>query len=417
MLAIVRRLLARGHDVRVMSDPCNREEVTATGAAFISWTRAPRRPDKTPDSDPLRDWEVTSPPAMIARLRDRIFIGPAAAHAEDLRAELTRQPADVVVTSEMLFGVMAGAEAAQVPCVALSANLYLFPQEGIPPFGPGFMPARNRLQRLRDWAMKQLMMRVFGKGTRAFNETRRALGLDPLAHPFDQLQRLSRYLLLTSAAFDFPSPRPPAQLVYAGAELGDPEWATPWVSPWSHTDRRPLVLVGFSSTFQNQGRVLTRVIEGLRDLDVRAIVTTGPAIDVATLPSAANVHVCASAPHSEILRQTAVAITHCGHGTVIRALAAGVPLVCMPMGRDQNDNAARVVFHGAGIRIAPAADADTIRNAVRQVLETPRYRDAAGRLATRIVSDAGKGIAIAELERIAGAGVRAQARTSQVRAS
>src|SRR5689334_4467158 len=87
MLAIVTRLIARGHHVRVMSDPCNREEIEATGATFVSWTRAPQRADKTIDSDPLRDWEVTSPPAMIGRLRDRIFVGPARAHAEDVREE------------------------------------------------------------------------------------------------------------------------------------------------------------------------------------------------------------------------------------------------------------------------------------------------------------------------------------------
>jgi len=312
---------------------------------------------------------------------------------------------------------MAGAEAAHVPCVALSANVYLFPPEGVPAFGPGFMPARHVLHRARDWAVKTLMTSTFGKGTRSFNETRRALGLEPLAHPFDQLQRLTRHLVLTSAAFDFPSPNPPPPLMYAGAELDDPAWTTPWISPWRDDDRRPLVLVGFSSTFQNQGTTLTRVIEALLDLDVRAIVTTGPSIDAATLPSAANVHVCTSAPHSEILKETAVAITHCGHGTVIRALAAGVPLVCMPMGRDQNDNAARVVFHGAGVRIASGAGAETIRNAVRQLLDLPHYRDAARQLATSILADARKGLAVAELERIARTSGRQSEQTSHVRAS
>src|SRR5262249_2059565 len=147
----------------------------------------------------------------------------------------------------------------------------------------------------------------------------------------------------------------PWQLVYAGPELDDPAWTAPWRSPWNPSDRRPLVLVGFSSTFQNQVGPLGRVIEALRELDVRAVVTTGPAIDAAGLPAADNVHVCASAPHGELLKEAAAVVTHAGHGTVIRALAAGVPLVCLPMGRDQNDNAARVVFHGAGVRVSPAA--------------------------------------------------------------
>src|SRR5262249_3956952 len=141
---------------------------------------------------------------------------------------------------------------------------------------------------------------------------------------------------LTSAAFDFESTNPPQRVVYAGPELDDPEWTGSWRSPWSASDRRPLVLVGFSTTYQDQAGVLTRVIEALRDLDVRAVVTTGPAIQVRAVPTAPNVHVCPSAPHSAVLDEACAAITHAGHGTVIRTLAAGVPLVCMPMGRDQN---------------------------------------------------------------------------------
>jgi MGT family glycosyltransferase len=401
MLALVRRLLARGHSVRVLSDPCNREEVEATGAGFASWTRAPHRADKTMATDPLRDWEVASPPALVGRLRDRLFIGPSLGHAQDVLEELKYHPASVVVSSEMLFGAMAAAEAARVPCIGLSANIYLFPRAGVPPCGPGLMPATSVVGRLRDWVVTTLSLREFGKGAAVFNDTRASIGLRPVRHPFDQLKSLERHLVLSSAAFDFPSTQAINGLVYAGAELEDPAWIGRWTSPWSATDPRPLVLVGFSTTFQNQAAALARVIDALRDLPVRAVVTTGPAIDAAALPSAANVHVCASAPHSVLLQDASAAITHCGHGTVIRALAAGVPLLCMPMGRDQNDNAARVVHAGAGVRLAPTAAADSIRASVQQLLATPRYRDAARRLGEIIVADSRKGIAVAELERVA----------------
>ena len=82
-----------------------------------------------------------------------------------------------------------------------------------------------------------------------------------------------------------------------------------------------------------------------------------------------------------MLRHAAVAITHSGHGTTLRALAAGVPLVCMPMGRDQNDTAARVVYRGAGVRIKPTASPASIRNAVETVLRDLQY--AAGARALR----------------------------------
>src|SRR5215471_13589110 len=194
VLAVVRRLLARGHAVTVLSDPCNRLEVEATGAAFRSWTRAPQRADKSTETDRIRDWEVSSPPAIIGKLREHLFIGPALGYALDVVDQLGERPADVVVTSEMLFGAMAGAEAAGVPSVVLSANVYLFPQSGVPPFGPGLMPATSVFGRLRDWVIRTIAIREFGKGTTAYNATRRALGLEPVRHPFDQLQRNVAYL-------------------------------------------------------------------------------------------------------------------------------------------------------------------------------------------------------------------------------
>jgi len=408
MLAVIRRLVARGHAVRVLGDPCNRDEIQAAGAAFLSWAKAPRRVDKSPATDPMRDWEVSSPPAIIARLRDRLFVGPSLGYAQDVRDALARAPADVVVSSEMLFGAMAGAEAADVPCVALMANVYLFPQPGVPPFGPGFVPSTTPIGRVRDWAVRTIALREFGKGTAAFNETRRALGLDPLPHLFDQMKRLASHLVLTSAAFDFQSTNPPPQLVYAGPELDDPSWVEPWQSPWPTSDVRPLVLVGFSTTFQNQAEALRRVIDALAELNVRAVVTTGPGLDASALAGAANVHVCRSAPHNELLKQAAAVVTHCGHGTVIRALAAGVPIVCMPMGRDQNENAARVVFRGAGVRLKPTAAAGRIREAVRRVLEQPEYRSRAQALGSQIARDARESCAVPVLEKIAASRDRAQ---------
>ena len=401
MLAVVRRLVARGHAVRVLSDPCNRAEVQAVGAAFTSWTKAPHRADKGPETDPIRDWEFASPIAVMGRLRDHLFFGPSLQYAQDVIDTLERTPADVVVTSEMLFGAMAAAEAAGVPCVAMMANVYLFPQTGVPPFGPGLMPSTSVVGRARDWFIRTMALREFGKGTAAYNETRRALGLDPLSHPFDQLERLAAQILLTSAAFDFLSPDPPKGLVYAGAELDDPAWSAPWQSPWPATDRRPLILVGFSSTFQNQADALRRVVHALAGMEVRAVVTTGPAIAAASLPAAPNVHVCPSAPHSQILKDAAAVITHCGHGTVIRTLAAGVPIVCMPMGRDQNENAARVVYRGAGVRIKPTASSAAIATAVRTVLHEPRYRERARAVGALIVRDARDSKAVPVLESIA----------------
>jgi MGT family glycosyltransferase len=221
---------------------------------------------------------------------------------------------------------------------------------------------------------------------------------------------VQRVLVQTSSAFDFPATKLPDNVTYVGPELDDPAWAQPWQSPWPAEDRRPLVLVGFSTTHQDQVGVLSRVIGALGELDVRVVVTTGPAVEIGALPSAKNVHVCRSAPHGQILRQAAAVVSHCGHGTVIRALAAGVPLLCMPMGRDQNDNAARVTARGAGVRIAAKASPAAIRKAVERVLKDPGYRAGAETLGRRIAEDARRSRVVEILEELALHGSRARQR-------
>jgi UDP:flavonoid glycosyltransferase YjiC (YdhE family) len=88
-------------------------------------------------------------------------------------------------------------------------------------------------------------------------------------------------------------------------------------------------------------------------------------------------------------------------GTVTRALAAGVPLVCMPMGRDQPDVAARVVYAGAGLRLRPSAKPDAIRAAVEQVIREASFRTAAARLGASITADAAAERGLTELEALA----------------
>ena len=62
-------------------------------------------------------------------------------------------------------------------------------------------------------------------------------------------------------------------------------------------------------------------------------------------------------------------------------------MVCIPMGRDQNDTAARVVYHGAGVRLSPIASAAKIRKAVQLILGDDRFRSNASRMASAIAND------------------------------
>src|SRR5437764_6016698 len=130
-LEAVRKLVARGHRVRVMSEACNRPEAEAAGAAFVAWTRAPSRADRQPESQACRDWAAASPQEGLLHVIRDTWCGPALSYAEDVVEELRRDPADLVVTCEALFGVMAGCESVGQKFATLCPNISLAPLPGV----------------------------------------------------------------------------------------------------------------------------------------------------------------------------------------------------------------------------------------------------------------------------------------------
>ena len=401
VLSVAAALVARGHDVRVIADPVLRGDVLATGARHTPWTTAPQRRERTLETDFLRDFEARTPMGATARLRDHLMIGPAARFARDTLDELGREPADVVVSEMLVVGSQIAAEAAGVPNVLLVPNVFPGEIPDSPPFGMGLTARDDALGRLRDRSLAAMGRRLWDRRLDDLNAVRADHGLAPLTTVFDLFERADLILVLTSAAFEPPgAARLPDRVRYCGPRLDDPGWAGAWDEP-DGTD--PLVLVALSTTFQDQGSTVRRVIDALGRLPVRGFVTTGPSIDRSDLAAPANVTVVAAAPHSAVLPHAAAVVTHAGHGTVIKALAHGVPLVCLPFGRDQPDTAQRVVAAHAGLRLRPSARASAIAAAVTKVLEDPSYRAGAGRIAAAITADHRRDIAADELEAIAGA--------------
>jgi UDP:flavonoid glycosyltransferase YjiC (YdhE family) len=182
--------------------------------------------------------------------------------------------------------------------------------------------------------------------------------------------------------------------------LDDPHWVEPMQVP-PGTD--PLVVVGLSSTHMRAtADILRRIVAALARLPVRAVVPTGPAVDEALVKGAPNVTVVRSAPHSQLFPLADVVVTHAGHGTLVKALAAGVPALCLPMGRDQKDNAVRAARHGAVLQLRPTARPEEIATAVRRLLADPSFRRNAQRLAARLTADADPNSLVAEVESVAG---------------
>jgi MGT family glycosyltransferase len=302
-----------------------------------------------------------------------------------------------------IFGAIMAAEKRGLPIAAIVPNIWPLPAPGAPPFGPGFLPARTLLGRARDAIFRRWVISIFDGALPALNETRRQLGLAPIGAFFDLTTRCEKMLVLTSAAFDFASPFVPPNARYVGPILDDPQWAEPWTPPWPLDAGDPLVLVGFSSTFQDQGPVLRNVVKALAGLRVRALVTLGEMLAAEEVQSTGSVSVVRSAPHREILPHASLVISHCGHGTTMKALACGVPIVCMPMGRDQGDTAARVVHAGAGLRLSPRSSPKTIARSVTQVLHDDRFRSSARRLRDAIAEELRHVDVAVELERVGSA--------------
>jgi len=396
----ISELVGRGHAVRVMSDRANRDEVDAAGAMFVSWTRAPSKPARSRDFDPM-DWAAASPQEGVREMVQNFVCGLALAYAEDLIAELEREPADLVVNFDMLLGVLAGCEARGQKVALLSTMVSMFPLPGVPPFGPGLTPARTEAERQLHAQVASAIGELFDSGLPALNVARKTLGLPPLQHVFDQAGAATVRWLGTARAFDFAPEGLPPDVRYVGPLIRDPTWAMSWESPWPPADSRPLIVVAFSTSFQNHATCVQRIIDACETLGVRVLVTLGGSLRPDELRPGANTHVVVSAPHTEVMRNASLVITHGGHGSVMTALMARAPVLVIPHGRDQADNAARVVARGAGLMLPSAASVDELRTTVARLLEEPSFRSEARRLGDAIAEEVRDSTLVEEIETLA----------------
>ena len=390
-VGVARRLAAAGHRVTVLAEPSMESVVTAAGARFRTWEQAPH-----PVQANLADWECATPFSLFPRLLERLATGPSALFAADVRAVAAEEAVDAAVVDAALLGALVGTESLGIPTAVCVPGPSVRPTPGEPPFGSGLSPGRSAAGRLRDQVVPRLLERLWDLGLRDLNATRQGLGPKPVGHVWRQLDRVDRVLLLTAESFDFPAGQRPANVRYVGPVLDDPAWAGVGVDP--PAGEAPLVLVGLStSRTRGAAGLLARVVRALDAAPVRAVVTTGPALPPIPSPRP-GIRVVPSAAHSRLMKEASAVITHGGHGTVIKALAEKRPLLVLPLGRDQPDNAARVVWHHAGLRLPSRAEPERITRAVSELVRDPSYAAAAGELGRRIRAEAGRGRIVAEIE-------------------
>jgi MGT family glycosyltransferase len=354
--ALARRLIACGHEVTLLGQSAQAEAARDLGARFVSLGV----PDWTPGKSLEDESDAFS----------SLLFGPAVGEA--VLDTIARDAPDVLVVDCMLTSALAVAERAALPSAALVHVLY-------EQFVAGTMGRR--------WSAKLPVI----------NETRSGFGLPPVGSPMALLEPMRLVLVACPQAFDTAMPVLPQNVRYVGAMLDDPPTA-PSASPWPLADGRPRVLVALSTTFQHQEAVLRRIAAALALLPLEAVITVGHAVEVDAIAPARNVAVVRYLAHRTILPDCALVITHAGLGTVMAALAHGVPLLCLPMGREQHDNAARVAACGAGLVLPPDADVDEISQTVRAMLAAPEYRTAARHMAATIARRDGRELAVDALE-------------------
>jgi UDP:flavonoid glycosyltransferase YjiC (YdhE family) len=329
-LTAARQLRANGHGVRFIARADAREPVVAAGFGFATWQREPRVSPIARSTDPLQN------------AYDNLLFGPAAARGADTLDEIKRAPTDGLLTDTALFGSVLAAEAACIPCTLLSPTVSLRPLPGVPPIGSGLPAPRTPAQRIQVEAAISRFIGVMNEWLPMLNEARASLNLAPYDHVLELFDRPARFLIAMSAAFDFPADRLPSNVRYIGPLLDSSDWSKPWNSPWSHGSDRPRALVAFSTTNQDQADVMQRTVNAIGRMKMEAVATLGPALKDVSLHAPAGVTLLPSAPHDVVMKEVSLVVTHGGHGTVSRALSHGLPLLVMPMGRDQGDIAARV---------------------------------------------------------------------------
>jgi UDP:flavonoid glycosyltransferase YjiC (YdhE family) len=170
---------------------------------------------------------------------------------------------------------------------------------------------------------------------------------------------------------------------------------------WWGAEPAPLVYMSFGTVtghLPTTAEVYRIALDAVSELPVRVLLTLGKRTEIAGLhPVPKNVHVEAWVPQDDIFREASLVICHGGSGTTLGALAAGLPVVFVPLFADQLPNARRVAEVGAGLLVAPGGKSGErlrardfsparIAEAVTTVLGDPSYAKAAARIAREMGS-------------------------------
>jgi len=365
LIPIARAAEAAGHSVAFVGRPWMIPQVEALGfPAFAAGSDVGLTPKRLPLVEADLEQDMRDVGVGFGR---RI----ARERAADVLPLCDRWRPDLLVCEEFDFGAMVVAERLALPHATLQVN-----------------------------ASGNFIRAAFVSGP--LDEVRAEYGLpgDP------SLAMLSRHLVLAPFPPSFRDPDLPLPATAHNVRLLTLDAARSEAAPRWLTRRGDVPTVYFTlGTVYNMesGDLFQRVLTGLRDLPIDLIVTVGRDLDPDELGAQpANVRVERFLPQAALLPHCDVLVSHAGSGSVLGALANGLPMVLLPLGADQPLNAARCQALG----VAEVLEAATVtpqgaREAVSRVLGDPACRRAAERVRDEIGALRGPEYAVNLLERLA----------------
>ncbi len=281
-----------------------------------------------------------------------------------------------------------------IPFVSVANALLIDREPTVPPpfIGWGYDESPWGVQRnlggyrIADWLMKPVF-EVIGRRARAW----RLGGIETVEDCLSPMLQISQSV----ESFDFPRVSQSPALVHCGP------FRRPERRDWVPVDGRPNVFCSLGTLQGGRLPIFRIVAEACRDRGLALTVAHGGKLDAteaASLPG--NPRVEAFVPQRAVIRTASAVVTHGGLNTVLDALAAGVPLIVVPLAFEQGATAARVARTGAGLviprrQLTPARVAE----ALGALLDIPSYRERAAALRDEIALAGGVDRAVALIER------------------
>ena len=355
MIALGRALAARGHHVTLQTWRRWQQHVEAEGMDFAP---APEYQVFPSGPEPLDFYE-------------------AVVHATVDTLPLVRELApDVVVADILTLAPALAAELDGRPRATLIPHVHPHGAPGFPIYSLGARLPRTAAGRAFWRQAQRASDRGLERGRVELNQTRARVGLAPLDYVHGGI---SRQLALVATFPQLEYPRVwPAHVHVVGPLMWEPparDVELPRGGSGGVAPDAPLVLVAPSTAQDSEHTLLRAALRGLADAPVRVLATYNRRLPPRSLSVPANARVVDWVSYSRTMPHCDVVVCHVGHGTLVRALSSGCAVVACPAVGDMNENAARVAWAGAGVRVprrfvTPRA----LRLAVERALGDPAIR-------------------------------------------